>query len=199
MIECDGEFKSMMDKVSDDMDITMNYTNAQDHSSQAERNNRVIKESFRTGLHRTGYKTIPKLMIIELAELCAERLNMFPAKHGMSSYYSPEAIVTQKALDFNKHCKYSFGEYVQAHHENLNTNDMKERTIDAIYLCPNNNMQGGHVCMNLSTGKRITRNKITPVPLSEVVKNRVEQMAVDQGITHVKFTNKKRIELPNAD
>ena len=76
---------------------------------------------------------------------------------------------------------------------------MKERTIDAIYLCPNDNMQGNHVCMNLSTGKRITRNKITPVPLSEVVKNRVEQMAVDQGITHVKFTNKKGIELPNAD
>ena len=33
MNECDGEFKSMVDKVSDDMDITMNYTNAQDHSS----------------------------------------------------------------------------------------------------------------------------------------------------------------------
>ena len=47
MIECDKAFKSMMDKVSDDMDITMNYTNAQDHSSWAERNNRVIKESFR--------------------------------------------------------------------------------------------------------------------------------------------------------
>ena len=76
---------------------------------------------------------------------------------------------------------------------------MKERTIDAIYLCPNINIQGGHVCMNLSTGKRITRNKITPVPMSEVVKNRVEQIATDQGITLVKFTNKKGIELPNVD
>ena len=28
MIECDGQSKSMMDEVSDDMDITMNYTNA---------------------------------------------------------------------------------------------------------------------------------------------------------------------------
>src|SRR5210317_1558710 len=195
MIKCDGEFKSMMDRVSDDMDIMMNYTNTQDHSSRAERNNRVIKESFRSALHRTGYKTIPKLMIIALAELSAERLNMFPAKHGMSSYYSPEAIVTQKTIDFHKHCKYSFGEYVQAHHENVNTSDMKERTIDAIYLCPNNNMQSGHVCMNLSTGKRITRSRITAVPLTEVVKNRVEQMAVDQAITYVKFTNKMAIDL----
>ena len=117
----------------------------------------------------------------------------------MSSYYSPEAILTQKALDLNKHCKYSFGEYVKEHHETLNTNDMKERAIDAIYLCLNDNMQGGHVCMNLSTGKRITKNKITPVPLSEVVKNRVEQMVTEQGITHVKFTNKKGIKLPNVD
>ena len=58
---------------------------------------------------------------------------------------------------------------------------MKERRIDAIYLCPINNMQGGHVCMNLITGKRITRSKITPVQIAEVVKNRVEQLAVDQG------------------
>ena len=34
--------------------------------------------------------------------------------------------------------------------------------------------------------------------MSEVVQNRVEQMAVEQGITHVKFANKKGIELPNA-
>ena len=59
---------------------------------------------------------------------------MFTDKYGMSSYYSSEAIVTQKALDFNKHCKYSFGEYVQAQQENLNTNDMKERTIQFIYV-----------------------------------------------------------------
>ena len=70
---------------------------------------------------------------------------------------------------------------------------MKERTIDAIYLCPNNNIQGGHVYMNLSTGKRITRNKITPVPLSEVVKNRVEQMAADQEITCMKLSTGKWI------
>ena len=84
----------MMDKVSDDIDISMNYTNAQVPFAWRERNNRVIKESFRTGLHITGYKTIPKIMIINLAELCTERFNIFPAKHGMSSYYSPEAIVT---------------------------------------------------------------------------------------------------------
>ena len=41
--------------------------------------------------------------------------------------------------------------------------------------------------MKLSTGKNITRSRGTPVPLSEIVKNRVEQMAVEQGIIHVNY------------
>ena len=35
-IHCDGEFKAIMSKVSDDLNITMNYTNAQEHVPQAE-------------------------------------------------------------------------------------------------------------------------------------------------------------------
>ena len=38
----------------------MNYTNAQEHVPQAERNNRTIKERIRAALHRLPYKKIPK-------------------------------------------------------------------------------------------------------------------------------------------
>ena len=135
-IECDCEYQSIMDKVKDNLQVEMNYTNAQDHQPQAKRNNRTIKECFRVALHRTGYKTIPTTMIEDLGIICAERLNIFPAKHGVSSYYSPESLISGKILDYNKHCKYSYGEYVQAHHENTKTNSMTEQTIDAIYLWP---------------------------------------------------------------
>ena len=134
----------------------MNYTNPQDHQSKAQRNIKVIKK-FKVTLYRTGYVTIPKTMIKALAELSAERLNYFPVKHGLSLYYSPENIVTKKVLDCNKHYKYEFREYVQAHHWNNKANDMKGRTIDAIYLRPNDNKQGGHVLMNLNTRERIIR------------------------------------------
>ena len=67
----------MMDKVCDNMNIQMNYTNASDHAPREERNNRTIKESFRVALHQTNYARIPKLMIKEFAELSSERLNMF--------------------------------------------------------------------------------------------------------------------------
>ena len=42
-IYCNREYRAMMNKVSDDLDVVMNYTNASDHMPEAERNNRTIK------------------------------------------------------------------------------------------------------------------------------------------------------------
>jgi hypothetical protein len=47
----------------------------------------------------------------------AKKLNFIPAKHGISSYYSPRMILHQKNLDYFKNCKYSFGSFVQAHNK----------------------------------------------------------------------------------
>ena len=38
-IECNGEFKPLMNRVKDDLGVTINYSNAQDHVPAAERNN----------------------------------------------------------------------------------------------------------------------------------------------------------------
>ena len=43
----------MMNKVSDDLDVVMNYTNASDHVPEAERNNRTIKERIRATFQKT--------------------------------------------------------------------------------------------------------------------------------------------------
>ena len=88
-IHCDGEYRSMMDNVSDDLDVVMNFTNAQDHVPEAERNNRTIKERIRAAFHRLPYKAIPKIMIRYLAMEQANKLNLFPVKGGVPSYYSP--------------------------------------------------------------------------------------------------------------
>ena len=53
-------------------------------------------------LQRIAYRTIPRLMIETIAEQSATMLNMFPAKHGMSPYYSLETIVTQKTIRLRK-------------------------------------------------------------------------------------------------
>ena len=53
----------MMNKVSDDLDVVMNYTNASDHVPEAEQNNHTIKERIRATFQRLPYKAIPHIMI----------------------------------------------------------------------------------------------------------------------------------------
>ena len=73
----------------DNLDIQMNYTNAQEHVPQAERNNRTIKKRVRAALHRLPYKKIPKTMLKYLAMVQTSQLNLFPVKGGVSKYFSP--------------------------------------------------------------------------------------------------------------
>ena len=47
IINCDTGFRAMMDDVKDDLNCTMNYTNAHDHESYSERNNQTIKNQIR--------------------------------------------------------------------------------------------------------------------------------------------------------
>ena len=62
------------------------------------------------------------------------QLNLVLAKGGVSTYFSPHTIMQHQALDWNKHCKYGFGTYIQANQDNDPTNTNAPRTIDGIYL-----------------------------------------------------------------
>ena len=52
-------------------------------------------------------------MVIE----AAKKLIFFPIKNGVSKHYSPRMILHKENLDYEKHCKYVLGEYVQAHED----------------------------------------------------------------------------------
>ena len=200
-IQCDREYAGMMDKVKDELEVEMNYTNAQDHVPEAERNNRTIKERVRTAHHRLPYKVIPKIMIRYLVMESTRKLNLFPVKGGVSTYYSPQTIMTNRAVDYEKECTAEFGAYVQASNETTPTNDNVARTIDGIYLRPTRNQQGGHEFMNLTTGQAATRRKITVIPVTRTIITTVEKMAERQGIKSLKFTDRQgRLILdPDAD
>ena len=199
-IDCDGEYRAMMDQVSDDLDVKMNYTNAGDHVPEAERNNRTLKERIRATYHRLPYKAIPRLMIRYLAMVCTSQLNLFPAKGGVSSYYSPRMIVSQTNLDYNKHCRIPFGAYVLANHESNPTNTVATRALDVIYLRPNNaNEQGGHELMDLNSGRFITRARVKVLPVTETVIKAVEAMAYKQGFQSLKFKNRHGVVFHDAD
>ena len=95
-------------------------------------------------------------MIRQLALMSTEKFNNFPARHGVPDQYSPYTLVTGKTLNYKKDCLCKFEEYMQAHTHAEPRNDMRERTYDAIYLRPNDNAQGGHIVMDLTTGEEIT-------------------------------------------
>jgi hypothetical protein len=187
-IHCDGEFRSMMEKVKDNLGVDMNFTNAQDHVPEAERNNQTIKERIRAAYHHLPYKAIPRIMMRYLAMIQAHNLNLFPGKGGVSDYYSPHSmILNQTNLDYTKHCGVPFGAYVQANHESTKTSSNVTRTLDTIYLRSAQNQQGGHELMDISSNQLISRNIVHKIPVTDVVIKAVENMAYQQGSVGLSF------------
>ena len=138
-------------------------------------------------------------MIKHLVIASTEKFNLFPAKYGVSEYYSPETLVTGKVIDFEKHCQCEYGDYVQANEYTDPRNDMRTRCIDGIYLRPSENGTG-HYLMDLQTGREVTRGgKITVIPLTDTVKNVVEDMGLKQGFKELKFHKKSGETLPHED
>ena len=116
-------------------------------------------------------------MIKALAKHCAKFLNMFPPNGGVSEYFSPRAILTNKPLDYNNNCTHPFGTYFQANHESNPTNTPAACTLDCIYLDSNNGPEGGFELLHLATNKPITCHTVTEVPVTDTVITLVEQLA----------------------
>jgi hypothetical protein len=91
-------------------------------------------------------------MLKILVSECAKKLNFFPAKRGI---YSPRMILHRRNVDYQKHCKYVFGAYVQGHVNSHPKNTNAPRTLDCIYLQYLDNMQGGHELLHLATNRII--------------------------------------------
>ena len=182
MIRCDNEFRPLMDPLALEFGIQVNYASPQEHVPEAERNNRVVKERIRTTYHRMPYDSLPRIMVKFLVDDSARKLNYFPAKNGVSPYYSPRMILHQKNLDFDKHCQYPFGTYVQAHDEPDPSNTNAPRTLDCIYLRYNDNAQGGHDLLHLQTNRTITRRRVTPIPITPAILKMVHRIAANDGM-----------------
>jgi hypothetical protein len=119
----------------------------------------------------------------------ASHLNSFPAKRGISLYYSLRTILELPPLDYDKHCAVPFGAYVQANHETNQTNSNAVRTIDAIYLQPALIMQGGHELHDLNSNRVITCARVSIIPVTDGVIKAIEQIAKKQGFKSLKLKN----------
>ena len=189
---CDGEFKPIFDPVKDEMDVTMKYTAPNEHVSEAERNNRTIQERVRATYHRLPYAAIPTTMMKILVAESARKLNYFPNKHGISQHYSPRQILLQLTLDYDAHCKYAFGQYVQAHTQPNPTNTQEPRTLDCIYMRPT---ESGHEVYDLHTQRIITRRTLTALPITPSVIAAVEAIATTDKQKGLRLKTRKGITI----
>jgi hypothetical protein len=74
IIHWDNKFRPVMDHLQNTYNVQMNYANPQEHVPEAERNNRVIKEQFRSAFHRLLFKIIPKIMVKILTMECTKKM-----------------------------------------------------------------------------------------------------------------------------
>jgi len=170
----DGQFNSLKDEISG-LGINLNTVARQEHVPEVERYIRTLKERVRSHYNTMPFTPMPPRMIIELVHYCNFWLNCFPNEDGVSRSLSPRLIVTGNHINYVKHCKLEFGEYVQTHEEHNNT--MDPRTIGAIALRPTGNAQGSYLFFSLNSGRVITRNKWTALPMPDDVIDRVKAMA----------------------
>jgi hypothetical protein len=134
--------------------IALNETANDEHVGEIERFIRTVKERMRAIYNTLPFNHMPPRIIIEMAKHSIFWLNSFPHPNGVSAELSPRTIITGQAVDFNRHCKYEFGEYVQTHEQH--DNSMAPRTIGALAMRPTGNAQGNYYFFSLSTDGSLT-------------------------------------------
>ena len=94
----------------------------------------------------------------------ATKLNYFPAKGGCSNYFSPREILHHIKLDCKKHCSMSLLSYVLAQDEPTLMNTLCTCALDCLFLCAEQNNQGGYECYHIPTHQVITHPYVTIIP-----------------------------------
>ena len=109
-------------------------------------------------------------------------LNYFPARYGLSPYYSPRMILQQTHLNFETHYKHYTGEYVLAHDDKHIKNNMESRALDCIYLRPSSTSKHVHKFYHISTKKLIAQQFCTSIPTPAYVINIIKPQALDDNM-----------------
>jgi hypothetical protein len=195
----DGAFECLRDDLHE-MQIMLNTTARDEHVGDIERFIRTVKERMRATFSMLPFDHVPDRMVMELAKREVFWLNSFPLADGVSTTLGPRTIVTGATLSYERHCRFDFGDYVQTHEEHDNT--MASRTIGAIALRPTGNIQGSFRFFSLLTGRVLTRNAATKLPMPAEVANRMQLLArrqkANRGLIFLD-QNRERYEEAAAD
>ena len=173
----DGEFVPLRGGLAE-LGIRLNETSRDEHVGDVERYIRTVKERMRAIYNTLPFQKIPARLVIEMAKTAVFWLNAFPTEKGVSQDLSPRTILTGQQVDYKRHCRYQFGEYVQTHEEH--NNSMNPRTVGALALRPVGNGQGSFYFLSITTGRVLNRLHATALPMPDDVIDKVHRMARQQ-------------------
>jgi hypothetical protein len=139
------------------------------------------------------------MLIVQMVSTCNFWLNIYPPTDGVTRNINPRELITGVKIDYKKHIRAEFGEYVQVHEEHNNT--MQTRTTGAIATKPTGNAQGGHWFYSLTTGRMLDRRQWTPLPMPADVIDRVNTLAkaCPAGLTFTNMRNEVYDEDAESD
>ena len=173
----DGEFGHLLGELAS-LGVTLNETSHDEHLGEIERFIRTVKERMRAIYNTLPFQKIPARLVAEMAKACMFWLNSLPPQSNFGNALSPHTIVMGQRLDFKRHCRFQFGEYVQTHEQH--NNSMMSQTVGALALRPTGNAQGGFYFLSLSTGRVLNRLRAMALPMPDNVVDQVHQMAWQQ-------------------
>jgi len=195
-IEVDGQFEPLRGELAP-MGITLNKCSREEHVPLVVRRIRTLKERCRSIVNTLPFKKLPgQLVVVQMVSTCNFWLNVFPPTDGISNSINPRELMTGIQIDYNKHIRAEFGEYVQVHEEH--DNSMNTRTTGAIATKPTGNVQGGHWFYSLTTGRMLDRQRWTPLPMPAEVIERITALAKN-GPVGMDFTNARNEEYADDD
>jgi hypothetical protein len=148
------------------------------HVPGIERLARTVKERV-----RAYDTTLPFVMCAKLLVMCAicavTMINWVPNSQSLDRTSASERFAGRK-LNAKIDLKGQFGEYFQCTVPNTD-NTMTARTQGCIYGYPTGNLTGTAAMFQLSTGQRVMRDQMTPLPMPEEVAEHLTRLATAEG------------------
>ena len=151
----------------------MDIAGARSHVPTAEREIRLVKERCRATMAGVPFN-VPIDMIRYLVTGVVSSLNS-TLREGQT--VSPRELFTGVKADATKDLRAAFGDYAQAHILTEPRNGPQPRTVGCVLMCATGNNQGSYFAFNLNTGKVLSVDRWTPLPMPDQVIDRLNQIA----------------------
>jgi hypothetical protein len=174
IVEVDCQFEPLRGELVE-LGITLNKGSREEHVPVAERRIWTVKERCRSIYNTLRLTKLRGMLVIQMVSACNFWLNIYPPKDGVSRKINPRELITGVKIDFNKHIRPAFGDYIEVHKEH--NNSMTTQTTGAIATKPTGNAQGGFWFYSLTTGRMLDRKRWTALPMPQDVIDRVAVLA----------------------